>query len=119
MIVFAFKVMRFETFYGRGQTSQINMPKFYPVATKVKGTLDYFRSTNAEELFARFQQQLPELAATNGLLRSLDISVRFGRFYIMDQSCSLQNAARWVALLSILPLPSCPGLFHGSDVDLA
>ena len=92
------------------------MPKFYPIATKVKGTLDYFRRTNAEELFARFQQQLPGLSRKKGLLLGLDISVRFGRFYIMDQSCSLQNAARWVALLSILP-PL--GLFHESDVVLA
>lgn len=90
--------MKFESFHGRGQTSQINLPKFYPVATKVRGTRDFFRSTNAEDLFTRFQQQLPDLAGMNGLHFGLDISVRFGRFYIMDRSCSLQNAVRFVAV---------------------
>jgi len=86
--------MKFEPFYGRGHTGQINLPKFFPVATKVRGTLEFFKAMNAESLFSRFQQQLPALAGTNELLFSLDISVRFGRFYIMDRSCSLQNAAR-------------------------
>ena len=88
--------MKFETFYGRGHTTQINLPKFFPVASKVRGTLDFFKRINAEALFGRFQQQLPALAGMNGLLLSLDISVRFGRFYIMDRGCRLQDAARLV-----------------------
>ena len=92
------QVIHFPDYFGRCGIHHLRLPRFYPAVDIIAaGDLEKWRKRNEEILFERFRCQLRmfKQQKLDKLADSLAIYVRFGRFYLNDPSCKLQETGRY------------------------
>jgi hypothetical protein len=87
--------MQFPEYLGLCGILHQRNPRFYP-AVKFSGPEETSKKKNAEILFEKIRRQLQNFPRNklDSLLQTLEINIRFGRFYLNDPRCKLQEVAR-------------------------
>ncbi len=89
--------MNFVEYYGLCHSHHNRVPRFVPISKKAQISTEDSKSMNARLLGERFRQQLRNFPSKDQekLLETLEINVRFGTFYLIDEGRRLQEMSRF------------------------
>ena len=91
--------MRFSEYMGVCSLHHLRQPRFFPlvdVHTGRNADATDWKKRNSEVLFEKIRRQLRNFPRNkiDSLLDTLEVNVRFGRFYLVDPGCKLHELAR-------------------------
>ncbi len=94
--------MRFVDYFGLCHNHHIRIPRLVPVPENDPNqfSIDESKATNAQLLGEKIRQQLRSFPRKDQekLLKTLEINVRFGTFYLNDKGNRLREMSRFNCL---------------------